>query len=385
MASAQLLGGKYRIERQIVRGDRTGRLPSLYEVSDAGLFLFARTWARSSNSADLRALWNHEVRSLLRLGGYPRSSDYFVRLRDLGTEDKRFYVILDAGDRQLLAPMLSARGSRAWLRDVSTPTRRRRIWDGLRRVAAAISMLHEEGTIHRAISPASVFSDDRGDCDFRLSGFEWSLRITTPTPVTRGSTHAASTTTRLRAPELEKADARYSFATDWFDFGVLCTEIFGFEPTGRGAKTVERLREVVLNLTYLGPPERALILGLLETNPEQRFAHSATILQGLSEAHASVREPYRRDWQAALCRVPVGVRFALVGSDSGHYARWKWQYPDRRRRQAGRLHPKGFNGGSADPHPSNAVSTLRRQWSSSPVPRPALGAIRCPNVGCRVL
>jgi hypothetical protein len=289
VASAQLLGGKYRIERQIVRGDRSGRLPSLYEVSDAGLFLFARTWARSSDSADLRALWNHEVRSLLRLGGYPRASDYFVRLRDLGTEEKRFYVILDAGDRQPLAPMLSGRGTRAWLRDISTPARRRRIWEGLRRIAAAISMLHEEGTLHRAISPGSVFSDDRGDCDFRLSGFEWSLRITTPTPVSHGSTHAASTTARLRAPELENADARYSFATDWFDFGVLCTEIFGFEPTGRGVKTVERLREVVLNLAYLGPPEKALILGLLETNPEQRFAQSATILQGLSEAHASVR------------------------------------------------------------------------------------------------
>jgi AAA domain/Protein kinase domain len=289
VASAQFLGGKYRIERPIVRGDRSGRLPSLYEVSDAGLFLFARTWARSSDSADLRALWNHEVRSLLRLGGYPRASDYFVRLKDLGVDEKRFYVILDAGDRQPLTPMLSGRGSRAWLRDVPTPARRRRIWEGLRRVATAVSMLHEEGTLHRAISPASVFSDDRGDCDFRLSGFEWSLRITTPMPVSRGSAHAASTTARLRAPELEKVDARYSFATDWFDFGVLCTEIFGFEPTGRGIKTVERLREVVLNLNYLGPPEKALILGLLELNPEQRFAQSDTILQGLSEAHASVR------------------------------------------------------------------------------------------------
>jgi hypothetical protein len=287
VASAQLLGGKYKIERPIVRGDRSGRLPSLYEVSDAGLFLFARTWARSGDSADLRALWSHEVRSLLRLGGYPRSSDYFVRLRDLGIEDKRFFVVLDAGDRQPLAPMLGDRGRRAWLRDISTPARRRRIWEGLRRVAAAISILHEEGTLHRAISPASVFSDDRGDCDFRLSGFEWSLRITTPTPVTRGSAQAAAA--RLRAPELEKADARYSFATDWFDFGVLCTEIFGFEPVGRGVKTVERLREVVLNLTYLGPPEKALILGLLEASPERRFANSATILQGLSEAHASVR------------------------------------------------------------------------------------------------
>ncbi len=286
MASGQLIGGKYRVQRQITRGDRTGRLPSLYEVTDAGLFLFARTWARTGDSLDLRALWNHEVRSLLRLGGYPRASDYFVRLRDLGADEKRFYVVLDAGDRQPLAPMLTGRGTRAWLRDLSTPGRRRRIWEGLRRVATAISVLHEEGTIHRAISPGSVYSDDRGDCDFRLSGFEWSLRIAAPTHVSRTAHHG---TTRLRAPELEKTDARYSFATDWFDFGILCTEIFGFEPTGRGEKTVERLREVILNLGYLGPPERALVLGLIEANPEHRFSQSAMILQGLSEAHASVR------------------------------------------------------------------------------------------------
>lgn len=286
MSSPQYLGDRYRIVRTIIRGDRTGRFPFLYEVSDAGMFLFARTWSRTGESADLRALWNHEIRSLLRLGGYPRAGHYFVQLRDLGIEEKKFYVVLDAGDRQPLAQMLADRGRRPWLRDVSTPARRRKVWEGLRRIATAVSMLHEEGTIHRAISPAAVFSDDRGDCDFRLSGFEWSLRVTSASSVGRDGSNKVD---RLRAPELEKSDARYSFATDWFDFGVLCTEIFGFEPSGRGIKTVERLREVVLNLAYLGPPERALILGLLEPDPERRFTDSATILQGLSEAHASVR------------------------------------------------------------------------------------------------
>jgi serine/threonine protein kinase len=290
VSGAQFLGDRYRLGRQIVRGDRSGRSPSLYEASDAGLFLFARTWARAGDSADLRALWNHEVRSLLRLSGYPRASDYFVRLKDLGIEDKRFYVILDAGDRMPLAPMLADRSSRPWLRNFSLPAPRRRVWEGLRRVATAIGILHEEGTLFRALSPASVFSDNRGDSDFRLSGFEWSLRVATLLPIAGRAAAASSCPgVRLRSPELDKAQAQYSFATDWFDFGLLAAEIFSLPVTERGGKALERLRDQILNLNYFSAPEKAVLLGLLEFDAERRLAQSSTVLQGLSEAHASVR------------------------------------------------------------------------------------------------
>lgn len=290
MSTAQLLGGRYRLIRQVVRGDKSGRSPGLYEASDAGLFLFVRTWARSGASTDLKALWNHEVRTLLRVSGYPRAADFFVRLRDLGTEDKRFYVVLDAGDRKPLAPMLATRAQRPWLRDISTPARRRRVWEGLRRIATAIGILHEEGTLHRTLAATNVFSDDRGECDFRLSGFEWSLRVSTPPPITgRAGAASGSSNARLRAPEFEKAEAQYSFASDWFDFGLLAAEMFGLPVIGRGARAVERLRDQILNLAYLSGPEKALLLGLLEFDPERRLAQSTVVLQGLSEAQASVR------------------------------------------------------------------------------------------------
>jgi serine/threonine protein kinase len=286
VASEQVLGGKYTITRDVVRRDRSSDLPSLYEVTDAGSFLFARTWTRIRESVELKALWNHEVRTLLRLAGYPRSNEYFVSLRDLGFDEKRFFVVIDAGEREPLSSILLERGRHAWLRDSPTPARRRRIWQGLRRVATAIGILHEEGTVHRAIAPQSIFTDVGGECDFRLDGFEWSLRIGTPTQVAQTNS-ANDVLSRLRAPELDGSDTRYSFATDWFDFGVLCTELFGFAPTGQGRRTVEQLREVVLNLGYLSPPEKATILGLLEIDPDQRFAQTATVLQSLSEAQAS--------------------------------------------------------------------------------------------------
>lgn len=305
--SSKNLGGKYTITRDIVRRDNSTGLPSLHEVTDAGSFLFARTWAHSSESFELRALWNHEVRTLLRLAGYPRSNEYFVNLHDLGVDD-RFFVIVDAGERQLLSSLLVERGRHAWLRDCTTSPRRRRIWEGLRRIATAIGILHQEGTVHRSISPQAIFTDDEGECDFRLDGFEWSLRIASPSHVIGRSMSDASSD-RLRAPELAASDARYSFATDWFDFGVLCTEIFGFAPVGQGTRTVEQLREVVLNLAYLSPPEKAAILGLLEVDPDQRFAQTATVLQALSEAQASA---YNR---SVIIGRPLYVGF-LLGPNS---------------------------------------------------------------------
>lgn len=251
------------------------------------MFLYARTWTKKGESPDLRALWNHEVRTLLRINAYPRASEFFVGLRDLGVDEKRYFVILDAGDRVLLWDALEQRGRKAWLRDLQSPSSRRRIWEGLRRIATGLSILHGEGTIHRSLSAMSIFTDDQGNCDFRLSGFEWSLQVSTPPPI---SGRAASVqSSRIRAPELETEDARYSFATDWFDFGIFAAELFGLSVLGRGKRALHKLREAIAKYDVLGVSERAFLNSLLEEDPENRSAQGTTILQDLAEVAASVR------------------------------------------------------------------------------------------------
>lgn len=79
MAKSQLLGGRYRLMRAVVKGDMSGAIPWLYGAVDAGDVLYAKVWRRLGvDDEGLRSLWNHEVRSILRLGGYPRADEYFV-------------------------------------------------------------------------------------------------------------------------------------------------------------------------------------------------------------------------------------------------------------------------------------------------------------------
>jgi hypothetical protein len=53
--------GSYTLGRVILRGDRSGRAPAIYEAHDGGIFLFAKIWSRTGSGVDLQALWNHEI------------------------------------------------------------------------------------------------------------------------------------------------------------------------------------------------------------------------------------------------------------------------------------------------------------------------------------
>src|SRR5262249_33056913 len=144
-----------------------------------GDIFYVKIWRRvgENKGADIRALWNREVRGLSRLQGYPGAGEVFVRLRDLGSTDDEYYAVLDGGRRILLSDVLHNRQRFSWLLNLTEVSRRRFIWEGLLRIAEALSILHAEGTLHRALSPASIFTSPEGQGDFRLSGFEWSLRI----------------------------------------------------------------------------------------------------------------------------------------------------------------------------------------------------------------
>lgn len=277
--------GPYVLTRVLIRGDRTGSRPTLHEAHDGGQFLFARTWPRKGGLRDLTGFWNLEARTLLRLGGYPRADDYFVQLRDLGVTDDHYFVILDAGERFPISTLRADPQHAAAVRGLRLPAGRRFLWKGLRRLATALGVLHGEGTLHRALGSDSVFADVRGEGDFRLSGFEWSLRIS-------GDFGTAGTTSgvnRLRALELDRAGGSFSFATDWFDLGVLAADLLGFEIPKRGKRGLDRLRLQISGSGQLVAAERAVLLGLLEAASEQRLGQTAAVLQALAEASTAVR------------------------------------------------------------------------------------------------
>lgn len=270
--------GRYRLTRKIVPGDSKRGIPDLWQAEDQGDLYYAKLWTKGpGDSAAIQALWNREVRGLMRLQGYPGASELFVKLRDLDSDEKYFFAILDGGRRQVLADVLQNRSRYHWLLNLAEVSRRRPLWEGLLRIAEALAILHREGTLHRSLSPSSVFVSPDGQGEFRLSGFEWSLRLA-------GPDSGASKVLRksaFSAPELDKPDGEYSTATDWYDFGLTVAELFGVPL--KNTKKRAALPALIGNLTNLREAERDVIRRLLEENQEQRLVDAEEIEQLLRQ------------------------------------------------------------------------------------------------------
>lgn len=279
----RVLGDRYVLRRRLLKGDVERGEPELWQGQDAGDFYFIKLWPRRNDDRnDIRALWNREVRGLRRLQGYPGANQRFMTLQDLGMSDDYFFIVLEGGLRGLLSELLERRQSVNWLLNLAMPARRRPLWEGLLRVAEALKLLHAEGTLHRTLSPSSIFVGPDGDSDFRLSGFEWSLRIA-------GNEGASSRPARqkfVRPPELERGIAEFSTATDWFDFGLVLADVFG-APVRTERKLVA-LRASITALQTLREKEKALILALLELEPDRRLAEGEAVERAIREIAVSL-------------------------------------------------------------------------------------------------
>jgi hypothetical protein len=276
MAALRVVGERYQLSRRILPGNPARGIPELWQATSGGDLHFVRLWRRTGgDDFDLRAIWNREVRSLMRLQGYPGAEQLFARLQDLGVSRDAYYAVLAGGQYLPLSEALRERTRFHWLQNLAEIGRRRPIWEGLRRIAQALSVLHGEGTLHRALTPESIFCSPDGQGNFRLSGFEWSLRLA-------GADGAAARVGQrniLQSPELQ-VSGEYSPATDWFDFGLVAAELFG-APVQHSRKR-EVVRDAIRNSPYLRETERTFITGLLEEDPELRLSNGEAIVQTLS-------------------------------------------------------------------------------------------------------
>ncbi|NVK36166.1 MAG: AAA family ATPase [Rhodobacteraceae bacterium] len=302
----QLLGDRYRLVRKVLRGNTSRGIPELWEAHDSGDVYYAKIWRRPKGAhADIQALWNREVRSLSRLQGYPGAGQLFARLHDLDANENAFFAILDGGRRSLLSEVLGQRSSHDWLINLGEVGRRRNLWEGLLRIAEAIVVLHRDGTLHRSITTSSIFVGPNGGSDFRLSGFEWSLRVA-------GRDGAASeiarSTKHPRAPELDKEEGEYSTATDWFDFGLVAAEIFGAQV--QGTKKRAEIRASVGRLGTLNDAERFILNGLIAEDMDNRLIEGDEIVQDLTNLVRTMGRPLAGSGRSLI----VAVR-ASAGGD----------------------------------------------------------------------
>ena len=164
---------------------------------------------------DLEQIWRSEVRQLQRLAAVPRADELFVPLLASGEDKDGFYLVLDPGQGSLLETFRRARNKPAVLAQPTAPRNRRRLWANVLRVAEALELLHSQGIIHRNVDPWSIVTAFGEQPDFRLTGFEWSMRIATVDGATSGQGRAAG-----REPAA-------SFGRDWINLGLVVSELVG--------------------------------------------------------------------------------------------------------------------------------------------------------------
>jgi hypothetical protein len=207
----------YRLDdRYLLKPDKNSGRPSLTLGTDEdGNRVLVKAWPRSPDEGkdELREIWQHEIRHLYRLGGYPGAAASIAALVRAGFDELGFYLVLDLGQRQPLASLLHHSPAGHWLKNPRLARNRVLLWRNLAQIGTALEILHGQGLLHRNIDVWSILASGTQEVDFQLTGFEWSLRLA-------GAANAPSATrTKTGAPA--------SFIEDWRAFGELAATLLG--------------------------------------------------------------------------------------------------------------------------------------------------------------
>lgn len=210
----------YRLDdTYLLRPDKATGRPGMTEGTDPdGELVVVKNWPRNPKQPDedLEEIWRHELRQLHRLYGYPGAAGLIAPLRATGLDERGFYIVLDPGTRRPLETVLRHANSNSWLKQPRPPRNRVRIWANIRRIAQALETLHVQGLLHRNLDSWAILTAASEEPDFQLSGFEWSMRLTSVDD-------AKDQRGKLR-PSADQFD---SFRRDWASLGWLAADLVG--------------------------------------------------------------------------------------------------------------------------------------------------------------
>ncbi|ENU4317937.1 AAA domain-containing protein [Acinetobacter baumannii] len=150
---------------------------------------FIKIWSRLEQQDDvIKEIWLDEVRQLQALKNYPNSEKYLLVINNAHYDDEMFSITYECDENDILLSVyleefkdLSIRAKRrSWLffNNLIYPNYRIKFWQNILNIIYGLDILHQNGLLHRKISPENIIIRKENDIDdFRLTGFEWLLSV----------------------------------------------------------------------------------------------------------------------------------------------------------------------------------------------------------------
>jgi len=201
----------------IATGARDALRGTLFEVTDraSGDEYCLKLWRKTGTPADdeLREIWRHEMRHVGRVMSHSGAQGVIVDIVEFIEDHADFGVLMERAGRPL-SVLLNRVAPSHWLRLLSAPANRARLWQNVRRLVVALGIVHAQGLVHGRIDESVVFSLGGKEPDFRLAGFEWSLWLTAER--SGGTSNVPDRTSEM-----------LSFADDWKALGRIVCRLLG--------------------------------------------------------------------------------------------------------------------------------------------------------------
>jgi DNA polymerase III delta prime subunit len=211
------LEDRFSFDAGIAPGNRDALQGTLFEVSEreTGDEFCLKLWRKTGTTADdeLREIWRHEMRHVSRVMSHSGAQGVIVDIVEFVEDDADFGVLMERAG-QPLSSLFGRVGPSHWLRLLSAPANRARLWQNVRRLVVALGIVHAQGLVHGRVDEKAVFSFGSKQPDFRLAGFEWSLWLTAER--VGGANNAADRTNEL-----------ISFSDDWKAVGKIVCRLLG--------------------------------------------------------------------------------------------------------------------------------------------------------------
>lgn len=228
MRAQQRIDDRFDFDGEGVAADARDELcGTLYEVTErqTDRRFCLKLWRKTGTAADaeLRDIWRYEMRHIERVMRNSGAREVIVDIVEFVEDATDFGVLMEHVGRPL-ADLLLRVDPLHWLRMLSVPGHRARLWQNVRRIVVGLGIVHVQGLVHGRVDENAIFSNGSNEPDFRLAGFEWSLWLDRERRITEG-----------RVDKLpDRAGGTVSFVDDWRALGQIICRLLRIVIDARG-------------------------------------------------------------------------------------------------------------------------------------------------------